>query len=73
MNSVRRVGVAKTKVKIAGTCSIYVEGFETDCPFCRALIRSGEEHRCYIAEAHPKAKMVPKKRGAVPPGDPSGC
>ena len=62
-----------TKVIKAGVCSIYVEGIEMKCPFCQTQIHSGEEHRCEISNAHPNAKIVTKKRGAIPPGDPSGC
>jgi hypothetical protein len=53
--------VAKVKVKW-GTCSMFVEGMEMNCPLCGTLVKSGETHNCGTPE--PKAKGQKLKAGS---------
>jgi hypothetical protein len=31
---------------VNGSCSVFVQGMEMNCPLCRVLVRSGEHHEC---------------------------
>jgi hypothetical protein len=53
--------VAKVKVK-RGTCSMFVEGMDMNCPLCGTLVKSGESHTCGTLE--PKAKSQRLKAGS---------
>jgi len=34
------------KVKISGSCSMYVLGMDMNCPMCGKLVQSGQNHQC---------------------------
>jgi hypothetical protein len=42
------------KVKMSGTCHIFVEGMEMNCPLCGSLVKSGETHDCKVSQRDPK-------------------
>jgi hypothetical protein len=49
------------KVKVSGTCSIFVLGIDMNCPLCGKLVRSGETpHGCVREE--PKKLRPPRKK-----------
>lgn len=57
------------KVKYSN-CSIRCEGMEFQCPLCRTIVRSGEQHICkkptFDSEIEVKAKpKLTKKRGGT--------
>lgn len=41
-----------------GKCSLFVVGFDMQCPLCHAHVRSGQHHECEIGEP----KEPPRKR-----------
>jgi hypothetical protein len=50
LRKVRDLLMAKTtRVRmnlVNGSCSVFVQGMEMNCPLCRVLVRSGEHHEC---------------------------
>jgi len=52
------------KVKIAGSCTLYVYGLDMNCPMCGTLVKSGENHACQKQE--PKQIEAGKKLRARP-------
>jgi hypothetical protein len=48
----------KAKVRW-GTCSMFVEGIDMNCPLCGKLVESGKTHYCETAP--PKAKSEKPK------------
>ena len=50
------------KVKVNyGSCTIFVQGTEMDCPLCGAHVASGENHHC---ESAPKKEIAVRRRGS---------
>jgi uncharacterized C2H2 Zn-finger protein len=55
--------VVKVKVKW-GTCSMFVDGLDMNCPLCGTLIKSGEKTH-YCETPRPKAKSQRLKAGSA--------
>lgn len=48
-------------MKVSATydhCSIYVEGIDLTCPFCKTPVKSGECHQCSKPRSDEPAKII---------------